>query len=312
MKRLALTVLLLLAIGAPANAAGISGAFTDEDGSPHEPDINGIAAAAITLGCGGTNYCPHGSVTRAEMATFLVRSLKLAPMASGPFTDTAGNIHAESINALAAAGITTGCTPTAFCPAGLVSREEMATFLARALKLAPVTANFTDVAPGIHAENIGAISAAGITAGCGPGLYCPFAAVTREQMATFLARAFKFGPAYPQIEVVAGRFPWCSKDGLTCYVSLTVPLRSQYEVREGFYDIGDDAILETGATRIDMNLNGLALAATDLGVAPSGVYRHRTFRAITGLSPGIHTLVVRWYWNGMLEQTTNVIITVRA
>ena len=35
------------------------------------------------------------------------------------------------------------------------------------------------------------IAAAGITTGCGPGLYCPGSGVTREQMATFLARALR-------------------------------------------------------------------------------------------------------------------------
>ncbi|MDQ3500896.1 MAG: S-layer homology domain-containing protein [Actinomycetota bacterium] len=314
MKR---ALFLLIAIGlllgaAPAQAAGIGGAFTDDDGSFHEPDINGIAAVGITLGCGGTNFCPLGSVTRAEMASFLVRSLALTPSSTGPFTDIAGNIHAENINALAAAGITSGCSATAFCPMDLVSREQMATFLARALELAPVASTFTDVGPGPHFENIGAIAVAGITTGCGPGLFCPYAAVTREQMATFLVRAFKIDPIYPQIDAVAGRFPWCTKDGLMCYVSVTVPLRNQYEVREGFYELTEEPTLESASTRVEMTLNGLPLTLTDLGVIEASTQRQRTFRAITGLSPGIHTLLVRWYWNGLVEQTTTVIISVYA
>lgn len=310
MKRLALTVLFFLVVGTPAHAAGISGAFTDDDGSPHEPDINGIAAAAITLGCGGTNYCPHGSVTRAEMATFLVRSLKLAPVPSGPFTDTAGNIHAESINALAAAGITTGCSPTAFCPSGLISREEMATFLARALKLAPVTANFTDVGPGTHAESIGAIAAAGITAGCGVGLYCPTNPVTREQMATFLARGFKIEKVYPQIPLLAGTYPWCTKDGLICSASITIPYRSQYEVREGFYDVANSSSLTSGATRVEVFINGFPVALEALPVPPGAALPQRLFSGTTTLAPGTQQISVRWYWNGVLEQTTNVSVTV--
>ena len=311
MKRFLVAGALLLLAMTPAHAAGIGGTFSDDDGSPHEPDINGIAAAGITLGCGGTNYCPYGSVTRAEMATFLVRSLELMPSPSGPFSDIAGNIHAENINALAAAGITTGCTETAFCPQGLVSREEMATFLARALELTPTTPLFSDVGAGTHAGNIGAIAAAGITTGCGVGIYCPFGAVTREQMASFLARAFTIEKIYPQVEVVAGRFPWCSKDGLTCYLNLNVPLRPQYEIREGFYGLGDEPSLESVGTRLEMTLNGIVLEVNDLGPVASGPYQQRSFRAITGMVPGTHTLVVRWYWNGFLEQTTNVIITVR-
>jgi hypothetical protein len=310
MRRLLALVTLIFLVALPVQA-GISGSFTDDDGSLHEPDINGIAAAGITLGCGGANFCPMGSVTRAEMATFLSRALKLTPAASGPFSDVAGNIHAENINAIAAAGITTGCSTTAFCPHGLVSREEMATFLARALKLTPTTPMFSDVVSGTHSGNIGAIAAAGITTGCEVGLYCPFGAVTREQMASFLARAFEFAPIYPQIDVVTGRFPWCSKDGLACFVSVTLPLRGQYEIREGFYDIREDDTLESASTRIEMTLNGQALGATDLGVSTSGIYRQRLYRAITGLSPGTHTLVVHWFWNGVLEQSTTAILTVR-
>lgn len=54
----------------------------------------------------------------------------------------------------------------------------------------PASASFADVLPGnpFHGE-IEALVAAGITAGCGGGNYCPDQAVTRGQMAAFLARA---------------------------------------------------------------------------------------------------------------------------
>lgn len=48
---------------------------------------------------------------------------------------------------------------------------------------------FVDVTGGPHADNVDAIVAAGITAGCtDPQSYCPNASVTRAQMASFLAR----------------------------------------------------------------------------------------------------------------------------
>ena len=55
---------------------------------------------------------------------------------------------------------------------------------------APGTATFTDV-PTTHLffQYVEALAAAGITAGCGGGNFCPDAAVTRGQMAVFLARA---------------------------------------------------------------------------------------------------------------------------
>jgi hypothetical protein len=39
--------------------------------------IKQLAAEGITAGCGGGNYCPNASVTRAQMAVFLVRTFNL-------------------------------------------------------------------------------------------------------------------------------------------------------------------------------------------------------------------------------------------
>ena len=63
------------AVGSATNGRG---SFTDDDGSVHEPNINGLAASGVSKGCNppdNTRYCPERAVTRAEMATFLVRGL---------------------------------------------------------------------------------------------------------------------------------------------------------------------------------------------------------------------------------------------
>jgi hypothetical protein len=39
--------------------------------------IKQLAAEGVTAGCGNGNYCPNASVTRAEMAVFLVRNFNL-------------------------------------------------------------------------------------------------------------------------------------------------------------------------------------------------------------------------------------------
>jgi len=39
--------------------------------------IEALGASGITTGCGGGNYCPESSVTRAEMAVFLAKALGL-------------------------------------------------------------------------------------------------------------------------------------------------------------------------------------------------------------------------------------------
>lgn len=49
--------------------------FSDDSASPHQADINALAASGITLGCGAGVYCPGSWVTREQMAAFLHRAL---------------------------------------------------------------------------------------------------------------------------------------------------------------------------------------------------------------------------------------------
>jgi len=107
--------------------------FTDDESSSFEVSINRVAAAGISLGCGGTKYCPKRLVTRGEMAAFLARALDLPPTDEDFFTDDDGTTFELSINRVAEAGITTGCTTTRFCPTANVTRGQMAAFLHRAL-----------------------------------------------------------------------------------------------------------------------------------------------------------------------------------
>lgn len=111
--------------------------FVDTAGSQFGADIEAIADAGITAGCGDGEYCPASEVTRGQMASFLARALGLPPGESNSFADDDGNIHEADIAAIAAAGITRGCDADSFCPERTVTRAEMASFLARALDLAP-------------------------------------------------------------------------------------------------------------------------------------------------------------------------------
>ena len=107
--------------------------FTDDEDSKHEDNINRLAAAGITRGCSLTRYCPLTEMSRAQMASFLARALRLPPADRDWFTDDNGNKHEDNINRLAASGITVGCGEQTFCPEATVSRQEMAAFLYRAL-----------------------------------------------------------------------------------------------------------------------------------------------------------------------------------
>jgi spore germination protein YaaH len=106
------------------------------------------------------------------------------------FYDLLGNQFLADILWIAERGITTGCAEERFCPNAVVTRGQMAAFLARAFAL-PATARdyFTDDERSIFEGDINRLAAAGIASGCGSGRFCPTAAVTRGQMAAFLRRA---------------------------------------------------------------------------------------------------------------------------
>ena len=111
----------------------------------------------------------------------------------------------DYIQRLYAAGLTNGCrqAPLSYCGQDPVLREQMAVFLLRAKfgkYYAPPAAasSYWDVPSDHWGVNwIEALKAQGLTNGCSQvqPLYCPGAAVPREQMAVFLLRT-KHGTAY--------------------------------------------------------------------------------------------------------------------
>ena len=109
--------------------------FDDDNGSVHEAAINALAEAGVTSGCEERLYCPGSQINRGQMAALLANAADLAPSDVDSFVDDDASPHELSINALAAAGISGGCSADSFCPGDPVSRGQMATFLARALGL---------------------------------------------------------------------------------------------------------------------------------------------------------------------------------
>ena len=172
-------------LGGEVTASGTS-RFADVDASEWwSRHAEELAERNITQGCatGPLRYCPTDSVTRAQMATFLVRAYGLDAAGSAGFTDTAGNRHEANIDALAAAEITSGCStyPLRYCPDDSVTRAQMATFLHRALMkhkdetTEPEPVSVSDDVPDVDltdmstGDTVNLRSSSGATRGCCSG-----------------------------------------------------------------------------------------------------------------------------------------------
>ncbi|HEX4495765.1 MAG TPA: S-layer homology domain-containing protein [Thermoanaerobaculia bacterium] len=108
----------------------------------YAPWINELVRRGITAGCGGGNYCPTTSVTRAQMAVFLLVTLGISPPActTPAFADVpCSSPFAPFIDELVRRGVTAGCGSGDYCPNSAVNRDQMAVFLATnfSLPLAP-------------------------------------------------------------------------------------------------------------------------------------------------------------------------------
>jgi hypothetical protein len=182
----------------------IGGSFPDVPENTFYPFIENLFHNGVTGGCAGGGYCPTQSVTRAQMAVFLLKSRWGSGFIPAPATGTAfpdvpaGNAFAPWIEELVREGITAGCGGGLYCPNNPVTRAQMAIFLLKTLEgstYLPPTATgiFGDVTCGnLTCDFIEELYDRGITGGCQatPLLYCPTNPVLRQQMAVFLVKTF--------------------------------------------------------------------------------------------------------------------------
>jgi hypothetical protein len=212
-----------LALASSPVAADVKTGFADvADDDIMAAPISWLRVSGITRGCNppvNTSFCPDRPVTRGEMAAFLARAMDLDQVGGqNAFVDDDDSVFAADIDQLAALGITRGCNPPAndrFCPNHQVTRGQMAALMARAFELPQSEAQepFTDTGGSVFAADIAKLASAGITLGCNPpsnDRFCPDDEVTREQMATFIWRAFdRPPPGEPSRLVAAGDISRC-------------------------------------------------------------------------------------------------------
>jgi hypothetical protein len=114
--------------------------FADTAGT-YQYWIEALRADGITSGCGGGNFCPNASITRAQMAIFLLRakhgSSYIPPAPTGMvWLDVPVSYWAASwAEQIGREGISSGCGAGNFCPENTISRAEMAVLVQRTFSL---------------------------------------------------------------------------------------------------------------------------------------------------------------------------------
>ena len=81
---------------------------------------------------GGSSFGPDGTVTRAQVVTFLWRAAGSPAVSGGSFADVdSGAYYADAVAWAVRNGITTGTSATAFSPDAGCTRAQIVTFLYR-------------------------------------------------------------------------------------------------------------------------------------------------------------------------------------
>jgi hypothetical protein len=191
--------------GVASNFTGpAGGTYTLTDGTANYGSI----AAGAEASCTGTGDCYGVTVSAATRpaqhwdAAFdeLVSAgptKKWTLHVGGSFSDVPSTSpFYRFIETLFHKSVTGGCGAGVYCPTFPVTREQMAVFSLIAKEGAgytpPVCAPpnlFTDVPEtSPFCRFIEELANRGVVGGCGPSLYCPTSAVTREQMSVFMLR----------------------------------------------------------------------------------------------------------------------------
>ena len=187
-----------------------SAEFFDTVGNLFEAAIDCVAWYGVARGVTDWQYSPGAIITRPQMAQFLTRTAAVAGLeldtSDAGFHDLDGlsDEARDAVNAAANLGIARGTSATEFGVGSGVTRGQMASFLVRLHRvltgeeLGPRVHCFADVSASVHRAAAERLCGAGITTGAVRGAYDPAPAVTRQQMAGFLARLL-------DLEVATGR-----------------------------------------------------------------------------------------------------------
>jgi SpoIID/LytB domain protein len=167
--------------------------ITGSDGSA---EITGVQVQG-RLGLKAIPVLVEGGADPEEVPEGAAEACPAGEVPDGGFTDTAGNTHAAAIDCIVWWELTTGVAEGRYEPTWPVTRDQMASFIARLVEAAgyelpdPDDQGFDDIDGTTHAERINQLAAAGIVQGTTDTTYEPRTEVRRDQMASFLVRAWE-------------------------------------------------------------------------------------------------------------------------
>jgi hypothetical protein len=174
--------------------------------------IQNLAEAGLTKGCGSNlltgkiEYCPNASVTRAELAVFLLRGregsnyIPPTPDGSAPFIDISGHWAEAWIETLYDEGLAHGYEDQTYRPNSPVTRAEMAAFILMAnhdASYSPpplIGGAFNDISDHWAEAWIEQLKEDGIVSGYPDGSYRPEETIRRSEIAVYVLRGFDLQP----------------------------------------------------------------------------------------------------------------------
>lgn len=189
--------------GTVVNTSSVN--FTDLDSVPWaKTAITVLATQGIVNGRTDTTFDPNGNITRAEFAKLACLALNIN-VDSNPtqvFTDVTSSHWAyKYVSAAAKNGIINGVSDTEFDPEGLVTREQMATMLYRAINASAMKDKLNvstgrafadaDQISSWATEAVKVLSGAGIINGVSDTQFVPAGSATRAQAACIIYQCFQ-------------------------------------------------------------------------------------------------------------------------
>jgi hypothetical protein len=168
--------------------------YQDTKGHWAQSAIDRWSGYGIVQGYNGS-FEPEASITRAQMAAILSRTLGLSETKGNPFSDVASDAwYAEDVSKCYAAGILQGSDGKAN-PESQVTRAEAMTMLCRALNIAPESnpdlASYADAGEveSWAAPYVAALIDSGAVSGVGENRLAPTESMSRAALVTVLDRA---------------------------------------------------------------------------------------------------------------------------